>query len=519
MFSVAKKGPEIVIGLVGALGADLTAVSEALRRALATVDYEAIEINLLDLVAPLGPWKLKPETRADRAMAARMDCGNRCRATLERADALGDVRDREDPGPSPPPIWRHQQASPPHAFLLRSLKTPEEIDLLRQVYGESCYIVSAYAPHEQRRQHLVRTIAASYHADKASYASEAEALIARDRLERGERYGQNVGDTFWKADMFLDATTLPEIEKTAARFVEIVFQHPFRTPTREEFGMFQAHGAALRSAQAGRQVGACIAHDGEVVSIGTNEVPKAFGGQYWEHDAPDGRDHRTHGDSTQQMTRDLFADVIARLRSKGWLADSKATLALTQLIDTAEREQLLARMVAGSDDPPSLTGRAPILSIIEFMRAVHAEMAALVSAARHGASVAGCSLFATAFPCHECARHIVAAGIREVYFIEPYPKSKVADLYDDSIVVDGQDPTRVAFRAFTGIAPRLYPSVFASPPRKSGGAWVRWDEIKTTQVPRSAAPFVAYREIEAQQLIELSETLHVKCGAPFQKEI
>jgi deoxycytidylate deaminase len=27
------------------------------------------------------------------------------------------------------------------------------------------------------------------------------------------------------------------------------------------------------------------------------------------------------------------------------------------------------------------------------------------------------------FPCHMCARHIIATGLREVVYIEPYPKS------------------------------------------------------------------------------------------------
>src|SRR5690606_15092251 len=50
--------------------------------------------------------------------------------------------------------------------------------------------------------------------------------------------------------------------------------------------------------------------------------------------------------------------------------------------------------------------------LIEFSRAIHAEMDAIVSLAMKGnGSTQGSSLFTYTFPCHNCARHIVAAGI------------------------------------------------------------------------------------------------------------
>ena len=55
--------------------------------------------------------------------------------------------------------------------------------------------------------------------------------------------------------------------------------------------MFQAAAAMRRSAELGRQVGAAICTKaGDVVTVGTNEVPKAGGGLYWEGDEPDARE-------------------------------------------------------------------------------------------------------------------------------------------------------------------------------------------------------------------------------------
>src|SRR5690348_6308523 len=74
--------------------------------------------------------------------------------------------------------------------------------------------------------------------------------------------------------------------------------------------------------------------------------------------------------------------------------------------------------------------------LLEFSRAVHAEMDALLSAARKGVSLVGTRLFVTTFPCHYCARHIVASGVDEVQFIEPYPKSLALNLHKDAIAVE-----------------------------------------------------------------------------------
>lgn len=108
--------------------------------------------------------------------------------------------------------------------------------------------------------------------------------------------------------------------------------------------------------------------------------------------------------------------------------------------------------------------------LIEFSRAVHAEMDALLSAGRKGVTVVGAKLFVTTFPCHYCARHIVSAGVDEVQYIEPYPKSRALTLHNDSITsraagwiapsIAESDKPKVLFRPFVGVAPRMYQKVF-----------------------------------------------------------
>ena len=83
-------------------------------------------------------------------------------------------------------------------------------------------------------------------------------------------------------------------------------------------------------------------------------------------------------------------------------------------------------------------------------------------AARRGIALKNGRLFCTTFPCHICARHIVASGIGEVIFVEPYEKSRTGELYADSVSVEPPELStgKANFRAFVGVAPRRYIDFF-----------------------------------------------------------
>ena len=127
------------------------------------------------------------------------------------------------------------------------------------------------------------------------------------------------------------------------------------------------------------------------------------------------------------------------------------------------------------------------MDVLEFGRIIHAEMSAISDAARLGRSTKGATLFCTTFPCHNCARHIVASGIDRVLYIEPYPKSQAGALYQDSINVEENwmpDDGRVRFVPFTGVAPKRYEHIFKRGRRKDpNGNAVRW-------TPQNAKPII-----------------------------
>jgi dCMP deaminase len=56
---------------------------------------------------------------------------------------------------------------------------------------------------------------------------------------------------------------------------------------------------------------------------------------------------------------------------------------------------------------------------LKYFVTIHAEVNALLNAARHGVSTDKCSAFITAPPCARCAGELAQAGIHKVHFLVP----------------------------------------------------------------------------------------------------
>jgi dCMP deaminase len=61
----------------------------------------------------------------------------------------------------------------------------------------------------------------------------------------------------------------------------------------------------------------------------------------------------------------------------------------------------------------------------ELCRAVHAEQNAIVQAAYHGISTEGTTLYTTGWPCTQCAKILINAGVKEIVYID--------DTYNDPL--------------------------------------------------------------------------------------
>jgi len=286
--------------------------------------------------------------------------------------------------------------------------------------------------------------------------------IRRDEQDLTIPHGQSMRTTFAESDFVIDARSPQRLKDTLTRMVEVVFGDPFVTPTREEQAMYHAYSAGLRSAEMGRQVGAAIIDShGELLAIGTNDVPAGRGGLYWYPDEPDGRDFAqpVPVDSNTEWKRRVAREVLVRLSEDGrngpWLKKSRVRQIDGELV--VEEEQLLEFL--------KLMSGTRFADLIEFGRAVHAEMDALTGAARRGISVARATLVCTTFPCHNCCRHIVASGIRRIIYLYPYVKSLARELHADALAVDPADAgavstDQVVLEQFVGVTPRGFAQYF-----------------------------------------------------------
>jgi cytidine deaminase len=170
------------------------------------------------------------------------------------------------------------------------------------------------------------------------------------------------------------------------------------------------------------------------------------------------------------LKKELLRDLFERL-SKANLLSQKAT----KLGGPAEMVDALSRKAAKGEDADGPLVGAIAMDLTEYGRVVHAEMCAICDAARIGRSVKGATLYCTTFPCHNCTKHILAAGIERVVYMEPYPKSKAKDLHENEIEIEKESAIRVSFVPFLGISPFRYRDIFQKGKRKNpDGSAKRW---------------------------------------------
>jgi deoxycytidylate deaminase len=408
---------EIVIGLVCPVGIDHRAVFNKLQLTLEQFRYAANDVRISDhfpaLFQQLGQSWDPPASQADQA-TYKIEAGNKIRQWTGRNDALALAAANHIAARR---AGRHPL--PRTAHIITSCKRPEEVSTLREIYGSGFFLIALSASRLQREQ---------YFADRGMKGA-AEGLIAKDTAESGP-WGQQTRETFHLADVFV---SMDHFKPQLDRFLDLIFGCPTLTPTPQEHAMFTAYAASLRSGDLSRQVGAAIVDEhGDLLSVGCNEAPRPFGGLY----GPESGSHRDieeGHDSNERAKDDMIQSVLAALGRSD--------------LSKAEARQLLK--------PTGLT------DITEFGRAVHAEMEALLACARTGRSPRGATLYSTTFPCHNCCRHIIAAGIRKVIYIEPYPKSRAPNLHGDAISIDDDDTTRVPFQPFLGVGPRRYFDLFS----------------------------------------------------------
>jgi deoxycytidylate deaminase len=491
---------EIVLGICCPLGTDYRPTLDTLRNYLSQFGYRTNEIKLSDkfndLLERLGEAPLVSTSNRAAESSSKIEAGNEIRRRTQKPDILALVaagaiaaerpEENETKGKTQGDETTGFLKSlpvPRMVHVIVSLKRPEEVETLRRIYGAGFFLIGIASTEAERLRYLLE--------ERGVEETEISQLIDKDEKEADD-FGQRTRDTFFLSDVFLRA----DEHKTGLRcFLDLVFGCPYETPTIAERSMYAAYAASFSSGDLSRQVGAAVVNEhGDLLSVGWNDVPKFGGGLYGAEDGP-ARDMDL-GEDSNDGAKSSMADAIGAALGPEWATDER----MHKLRDALKQGGLF--------------------DITEYQRAVHAEMEAILACGRNGRTTRNAFLYVTTFPCHNCTKHIIAAGFQGVFYIEPYAKSKALQLHKDAISVstgEKTDPShreqiRIPFLSFIGVGPRRYLDLFSltlgtgnAVERKKDGKKIQWR--RATAVPRLQMQPISYLDREELALNRLNELL------------
>lgn len=457
----SRRSQELVIGVCGPIGSGVKDVVEELRFALEEHGYEVVHIRLSKLMVDFikstpSLSELEKEIPSDtnNCKYKRYRCLQNLGGTLRdlfEFDIAASLATQEiniararGNGSTP----QKTATTKKRAYILDQLKHFAEVSTLKKTYGSLFYLFGTLCSESVRLKNLKSEKISQEHANE---------LIEIDRDENLDE-GQKLEKTLLRSDFFIENNSRlrTKIKSAITRYLNLIHGVPGITPTTDEYGMYSAYSVGLQSACLSRQVGAAIVDEsGNVVSTGKNDVPKKGGGLY----LPSDNDHRcvNLGYCSNDKYKSLLLDDLE--------AEIKAFIS-----DKDEASKLLHKIKENKR----------IRSLIEYSRSIHAEMDAIISLARRGEEVPeNATLYTTTFPCHNCARHIIAAGIARIVYVEPYEKSLAIELHQDALTTEG-DSNKVSLEPFEGVSPSKYQLLFRSnSPRKDNAGKVIREPTRT----------------------------------------
>ncbi|MGO2307080.1 anti-phage dCTP deaminase [Providencia sp.] len=503
----ARRSNEIIIGLCGAVGSGVKKLKDILIPEFERIEYKVEHIRVSQLIFD--------KCNTDKAMSLESLRGFIRYDTLQN---MGDkLRENEKSfvaqlAVNQINILRNKsieeqkiknvgddditKTDGKFVYIIDQFKNPEEINLFKEIYSDAFYLIGLLRNESQRKQNL---------SDEKISEEDIAKLMIRDK--KSEKYGQNTEETILQSDYFIkNIDNNNKLRTEVRRFIDLMHGANNITPTYEEIGMHSAYSASFGSACLSRQVGAAIMDDnGNILSTGCNDVPKFGGGLYHFNDKNDMRcfnrgkcfndTHKGYlkneiesilNDSFETLLSDV-SDVIDECTldinkniNNLFDVENKSNAAIDEInmgnVEKGEKVKAeiskvntlkinVRNLINNLKISEEIMGGTKAKSLIEYSRAVHAEMDALLALARTTSnSTLNKTLYCTTYPCHNCARHIIAAGIKRVVYIEPYEKSLATQLHNDAISLDQDDDilvtNKVSFRNYDGVSPRRYDDFF-----------------------------------------------------------
>ena len=215
---------ELFIGLVARMGVDTQAFSEKVAEILQEFEYEVVEIKLTDVLKEWDRFSELPQAPPESRYDAYIEAGNEVRRLTQNQAAMArfaiaqivQARAKDEGGPTP--LKRR-------AFILNQLKTRQESEFLRGVYGEHYVQISVHADYSHRENVLAKRIAAAHFENPRyeNWKTKAGELLDKDNAQEYEPYGQRVRDVFPMSDVVVSAQDAEVLGNQLSRFFDALF--------------------------------------------------------------------------------------------------------------------------------------------------------------------------------------------------------------------------------------------------------------------------------------------------------
>ena len=343
--------------------------------------------------------------------------------------------------------WR-SIGNEPTRFVIDSLKNSLEIMYFKEKFS-AFYMVASNKSEEDR----ILSIGVA----NDIYGSKTEEgklkLMALDDAEfktndfkEGRFFSPDIENCIQKCDYHIyiegektDKKYIP-LNNQITKLICLIKKPGIITPSTNEHFMQVAYNAKSNSGCISRQVGAVVTDENySIKAIGWNDVP--------ENQVPCGLRDLRHllGNQNEFM----FSDF----EKTGGNYDDKI-----KFRDKADAE-------LQSADLSSLDGRNCTYCFRDFhnafegeknqvhTRSLHAEENAMMQITKFGGGgIKGGKLFTTASPCELCSKKAYQLGIREIFYIDPYPGIATTHTLKSGMDGDKQNPKLIMFQGAVGRA-------------------------------------------------------------------
>lgn len=288
-----------------------------------------------------------------------------------------------------------------------ALRNPYEVYFFKDKY-KSFYLMSVTTDDKDRRMRLSKF--------------DQDELFSLDAMEYPVNYTdgkifyqQSIAECLQITDIHLynpntPNTTYHQLTQKLIRYISLMLHPGLITPTSEERCMQIAYNAKSNSGCLSRQVGSVITdNDFYIKAVGWNDVP--------EGQIP----------CNLRTLKNFFSENDNRTYSEFELTDNAFRSSLGNLLSSYNKwDTECKKKCKNNYNTPYCfkdiyNGMKKDKNQV-FTRSLHAEENAFLQISKFGGQgIQGGKLFVTASPCELCSKKAYQLGIKDIYYIDPYP--------------------------------------------------------------------------------------------------